>query len=220
LAGCLRDVEFKTECFANQTEKKVKEAVKELGEGCRVNSTVIHCLARSTRGVADGTEIKPPEMAFQSGGYWKPLMPSEIGQDKDGTPIVGRSWVTRTENWSASKPQAFLLTRPVPPVTGPDAGIIYVMRSDAHALEVYKIGLTRRTAGERSRELSSATGVPLPFGILAQWDVGDCAGVEAAVHEKLRAYRVSDRREFFRLPLRSIVAVINSVVEASMPKAR
>ena len=57
--------------------------------------------------------------------------------------------------------------------------------------------------------------MPLPFGVLAQWEVGDCAGIEALIHERLAAYRVNERREFFRLPLRTIVAVINSVVEAT-----
>ena len=208
-------MEFKTECFAKQSEKKVKDAVQRAGSGCCVNSTVIRCLAHAAiRGLDGGTEIKPPEMAFQSEGYWKTLLPDEIGQDKDGTAIVGRSWVTRTETWSASKPQAFLVTRPAPAATGPDPGIVYVMRSDAHGLEIYKIGLTRRTTEERSRELSCATGVPLPFGILAQWEVGDCSAVEAEIHERLDAHRINDRREFFRLPLRTIVTVINSVVEA------
>ncbi len=213
----VREVEFKTEAFACQAEQKVKEAVKELGAGCRVDSVVIRCLARATRDLADKTEIKPPDMVFDSAGYWKMLMPGEIGQDKDGAPIAGRSWVTRTDNWSASKPQAFLLTRPAPVVTGLDPGIVYIMRSEAHALEVYKIGLTRRTSTERSKELSYATGVPLPFGVLAQWEVGDCGGVESLIHERLAAYRVNERREFFRLPLRTIVAVINSVVEATTP---
>jgi hypothetical protein len=121
--------------------------------------------------------------------------------------------VRRTENWSATKPQAFLLARPAPPVTGPDPGFVYVMRSDAHALDVYKIGLTRRTSDERARELSYATAAPLPFGVLTHWEVGDCAGIEAEIHRRLEAYRINERREFFRLPLRSIISVINAVVE-------
>ena len=108
-------------------------------------------------------------------------------------------------------------TRPAPVVAGPDPGIVYIMRSAAHALEVYKIGLTRRTATERAKDLSYETGVPLPFGVLAQWEVGDCAGIEALIHERLAAYRVNERREFFRHPLRTIVALINSVVEESTP---
>jgi hypothetical protein len=100
-------------------------------------------------------------------------------------------------------------------VSGPDPGIVYIMRSDAHGLDIYKIGFTRRTADARSRELSSATGVPLPFGVLAQWEVGDCATIEAAIHQRLAAYRLNDRRKFFRLALRDIVSVINVVVDAS-----
>ena len=72
----------------------------------------------------------------------------------------------RTECWSASSPQAFLLRRPALAVTGPDPGIVYIMRSDAHGLDMHKIGSRGAPPSRGRRELSSATGVPLPFGIL------------------------------------------------------
>jgi hypothetical protein len=94
----IADVEFKTTCFSSQSEKHVKTAIKELGTGCCVNSALVRCLARAVpRGLEDAREIKPPDMEFQSEGYWRKLSPGTIGQDKDGNPIVGRSWVTRTE---------------------------------------------------------------------------------------------------------------------------
>lgn len=86
------------------------------------------------------------------------------------------------------------------------------MRSGSHAADLYKIGLTRRAAEARSSELSSATGVPTAFGVLAQWQVGDCATVESEVHKRLARFRVSKRREFFRVSLQTIVATINAVV--------
>jgi hypothetical protein len=75
------EVEFKTEAFARQAEEDVREAVKELGQGCRSDNAVVRGLARSAGGVPDGTQITPPDMAFQSEGYWKLLLPGEIGQD-------------------------------------------------------------------------------------------------------------------------------------------
>jgi hypothetical protein len=55
----------------------------------------------------------------------------------------------------------------------------------------------------------------LQFGVLAQWEVGDCAGIEDQIHVRLAANRVNERREFFRLALWTIIAAINSPVEAT-----
>jgi T5orf172 domain len=211
------EIEFKAECFARQSDKQVKNAINELGAACCANSTVVHCLSRAAGSPLDAnTKVNPPELEFEVGGYWKELLPGEIGRDKDGTAIVGRSWVARTESWSASKPQAFLLTRSASVATGPDPGIIYVMRSPAHDPDIFKIGLTRREPEKRSRELSSATGVALPFATLAHWEVGNCSAIEAEIHNRLAAYRINDRREFFRISLQVLVRVINSIVESSI----
>jgi hypothetical protein len=208
------EIEFKTEAFAKESEKDVREAVRLLGPGACKTSLVVRCLSRlMSSELPNETEIVPPEMEFESAGYWKVLPPGAIGEDIDGKPIVGRTWVTRTEMWSAGKPQKFLLARRSVPKRGDDPGFVYVMRSEAHALDVYKVGLTRRTTEKRAGELSSATGVPVPFGVLTQWEIGNCKAVEDEVHERLKAYRVNERREFFRIDLRTIIAVIDSIVK-------
>jgi len=98
----------------------------------------------------------------------------------------------------------------VPP-SGPDPGIVYVVRSAGHEHEVYKIGLTRRTAEARANELSN-TSAPLPFAVLAKWQVGDCSRIEQAEHRQLAAYRWNPNREFFRFSLAEIVATLQRVI--------
>ncbi len=61
-------------------------------------------------------------------------------------------------------------------------------------------------------QLTSATGVPTKFEVLAEWAVGDCATVEKIVHNRLRAYRVNKRREFFRVSLSKAVEIVNEAV--------
>ena len=90
-----------------------------------------------------------------------------------------------------------------------------VQRSPAHEVNVYKIGLTRRSVQKRAAELSASTSVPLPFGILAKWDVGDCARIEEEVHRRLAAYRINPRREFFRADLSVICETIEAVVRGA-----
>ena len=96
---------------------------------------------------------------------------------------------------------------------GPDPGIVYVQRSPAFEMDLYKVGLTKRSLAIRANELSSATGVPLPFGVLASWSVGDCTRVEREVHQRLAAARINPRREFFHAELSLIIRTINAVVE-------
>ena len=97
-------------------------------------------------------------------------------------------------------------------VEGANPGVVYVMRSGSHGLDVYKIGKTRRPPDVRANELTRATGVPTPFGVLASWEVGDIDVVEREAHRRLRPYRVSRRREFFRVQLSTIVEEISRIV--------
>ena len=65
-----------------------------------------------------------------------------------------------------------------------------------------KIEKTMRSPKQRIQELSCATGVPSPFILLFDIAVADCAAAEAYVHRKMDGlgYRVSQSREFFRVP--------------------
>jgi hypothetical protein len=151
-------------------------------------------------------------MEYNSEAFWKKLAPGEIGEDQDGNPIVGRTWVRRVESWSSRPPGAFVIQRVAGGVAGRDPGVVYIVRSPSHDTDVYKVGLTRRTANERAREISSSTGVPLPFGVLASWSVGDCSAVEREVHRRLDRQRLSTRREFFAVSLAEIVLVVERVI--------
>jgi hypothetical protein len=151
-------------------------------------------------------------MNFSSSGYWKPLDPGQIGSSADGLPIMGKTWVHRTEVWTSTSPEEFFATRFHEQPHATEAEVIYVMRSPSHSTDIYKIGSTTRRASNRQRELSGATSTPLPFEILASWYVADARAIEKAVHEALAPYRLTPRREFFRLPLSQIVRTIERIV--------
>lgn len=210
----VQELQFATELGSRASDKQVKDAIRELGsEKCPLYRTV-RCLATRTAPTAEIEKtIDPPNLEFRKDGFWKPLVPGQVGEDKDGNQIIGRTWVTRHESWTASNPSSFLLTKSPCPRGGRDPGIVYIIRSPGHELNMHKIGLTRRTADVRAGELSSATGVPLPFGVLASWEVGDCAAVEKECHTRLQAMRVNPNREFFHGRLQQITAEINQIVE-------
>jgi Meiotically Up-regulated Gene 113 (MUG113) protein len=212
-ANKVQELEVATEFHAMRDEREIRETIKELGESQCPTHRRIRCLAvESDVGDEPSRAIEPPKMTFKSDGYWKAIGPREIGEDKDGQPIVGRTWVSRHEIWSARSPESFMLQRAVTQYNGPDPGVVYVQRSPAHEINVYKIGVTRRSPEMRAAELSSATGVPLPFGVLANWQVGDCARVEREVHRKLASFRINPRREFFCAELSFIARTVDAVI--------
>ncbi len=211
--GAVQEVEFASEFGSRKEEALNQEAMGELPLGDCVFSRVVRCMTTSVEGAPDRERvISPPDLQFQSDGFWKPIAPGEVGEDKEGKPIVGRTWVSRKESWSARGPSTFLIRRSRKSPHGPDPGIVYVARTPAHQTDVYKVGLTRRTAEERARELGS-TSTPLPFGVMAKWEVGDCAAVEREAHRRLEPYRLNPRREFFCISISEIVSTVEQVVD-------
>jgi hypothetical protein len=204
---------FATALKAQKNSARVKHALRVLGQQVVTLHRQVKCLASLSTPNRDAQEVKPPTLRSVSEGHWKELEPFEFGEDEEGNPIAGRTWVERRESWFMHDPVSFLVRRTKLDVSGSDPGVIYVMRSPAHDKELYKIGLTRRPAEVRAHEIGRSTGVPLPFGVLATWDVGDCSVVESDVHRQLAQYRVSKRREFFRAPLPVIVKVIDETVK-------
>lgn len=94
------------------------------------------------------------------------------------------------------------------------AGYVYVISNIGSFGEgVYKIGMTRRLdPQERIRELSDAS-VPFNFDVHAMIFSDDAPGLEAALHrefEDRKVNLVNGRREFFRVTLDEIKAVVKA----------
>jgi hypothetical protein len=213
---------FATTLRAKSATLKVRKAIKVLGQSQVPFFRTVRCLAANSPDTnPDVRTVEPPDMAFRSSGYWRPLAAGEIGEAKDGTPIVGKTWVERTDSWSTWSLHSFVMSKGCRVIVGADPGWVYIMRSGSHYADLYKIGLTRRSSETRAIELSGASGVPTGFEVLAQWEVGDCSRVEREVHRRLSPLRVNKRREFFRGSLERIVEVIGQAVrEIGAPDVR
>ena len=68
----------------------------------------------------------------------------------------------------------------------------------------------------RMRQLSSGTGVPVPFWARTYALFDNCVIAETAVHHLLADYRVARRREFFRCTLDQVCTAIEVVEAAAM----
>ena len=93
---------FATRLRAESTSRNVRDAIKILGRSQVPFFRTVRCLVGNPPSAEEAARtVHPPEMSFRSSGYWRPLGPGEIGEAKDGTPIVGKTWVERTESWSS-----------------------------------------------------------------------------------------------------------------------
>lgn len=84
-------------------------------------------------------------------------------------------------------------------------GFVYVLGNESMP-SVYKIGHTKFHPAIRAAQLSSATGCPTAFEVLAYFASEDAFSDEVAMHKDLSEYRVNGRREFFNAPPDLILA--------------
>ena len=82
-----------------------------------------------------------------------------------------------------------------------------------------KIGRTSRSPEERAQELSTSTGVPQAFIVAYECIVSDGNAAEKLIHDELarEGYRINNSREFFEVPLKVAIKVIDRVCQ-SLPK--
>lgn len=80
-----------------------------------------------------------------------------------------------------------------------DKGFVYLVANRSMP-NMYKVGMTRVSVGERIRTLSSSSSVPTPFVELLSVPTGHALQLEKYIHRKLRPKRVSRSREFFLFP--------------------
>jgi T5orf172 domain len=154
--------------------------------------------------------------------------PNGIGRDEMGKPTKGKTWVKPHSRYSESpeapktvfiKSSRGYARRPVENYRDKTARVangsaqaalssemavsaepsyLYVFRSPAHGLDIFKVGYTDRNPDSRARELSSTTGSPVPFLVVQAWAVVDGHAAEIAAHKALEDYRLASNREFFR----------------------
>lgn len=80
----------------------------------------------------------------------------------------------------------------------PSEGYIYILQNDSFDNLVLKVGLTTKKPEVRAKQLYT-TGVPEPFDIVEAYSVGDCVEAEKTIHIRLDTFRITRRREFFKI---------------------
>ena len=78
---------------------------------------------------------------------------------------------------------------------------VYVLSNPSLPKEYLKIGYTKLKPEERATQISSATGVPTPYKVEWAYKCFNGEIVERMTHEKLKAFRVNNKKEFFHISL-------------------
>ena len=86
--------------------------------------------------------------------------------------------------------------------------IVYVLTNEAMP-GFAKIGLTEDSVEARITNLSTATGVPLPFECYYAAEVDDMKRVEKLLHQLFAEHRVNPKREFFRIDPEKVVLALS-----------
>ncbi len=166
---------------------------------------------------SDIMSTKAPGLRVEKSGYWKKLKHNQVGTDKNSNPIHGKTWVKEELTWFYDdKDELIKLYKQQKEFQSEAQGYIYVMRSAAHDVDIFKIGMTKRSSQIRADELSRTTGVPDKFLVVNEWKVKDRRLAEKIIHEKLDKYRVSSNREFFRAEAKIIFHSILEVLDDNM----
>lgn len=85
--------------------------------------------------------------------------------------------------------------------------IIYILTNPAIP-NLIKIGMTTTNLEQRVRELSRASGVPLPFEIFYAAEVADAKYCEWLLHNAFIDKRINPKREFFSISPEQVVSAI------------
>jgi hypothetical protein len=90
-------------------------------------------------------------------------------------------------------------------------GYIYALQNKSFGEHHIKIGKTTVRPESRAKQLSAGSGVPEYFDVAFTCQVTDCNKAEIKIHERLKAYRTNQKREFFLIPIEVASKVIIGV---------
>lgn len=165
---------------------------------------------------SDYIDFLAPTVRLELKGYYRKLTPNKFGTDKYGNPIRGKTWVEETLKWRESHDTQEIIQaskkRQSIENDSLNYGKIYLIRSETHSENVFKIGKTDRSVAQRVKEISRGTGVFGSFYPLMTWDVKDSDAAEKEIHDRLSEYRITSKREFFHAPIEHIIETIQEVI--------
>jgi len=191
-----------------------KRQFEDIDYKYKIRNRSLWILNKNNNFSANAIILRDENFKIENNGYWKKLSSEEVGTDKKGKKITGKTWVERTESYSQVNLNDLIVLNNIEKqdFQGENVGYIYIMRNGFLDKGIFKIGLTKKNTMDRASQLSK-TSVPDSYYVMREWYVKDCVKAEKEIHNILTQYRVDPRREFFRVDMRKANDVIDKVVE-------
>ena len=87
---------------------------------------------------------------------------------------------------------------------------VYILSNPAMP-GLIKIGHTKNHPGERVKQLSRSSGIPVPFDVEWVYSCYNAIELEREIHKHLDSYRVNNNREFFQIPVKKAKSIIKKL---------
>lgn len=87
--------------------------------------------------------------------------------------------------------------------------IIYILTNPVMP-DLVKIGKTSNLEN-KIRELSTHSGIPVPFEVYYAYIVADSNKVESYLHDRFKNHRINPKREFFRISPEKVLSILKQV---------
>ena len=237
LAGSMFKLPVYISSRASISKKTVEKSQKSVSKprnigGTGLNSKFVNipAIEVTEKPTSPIIQIAPTYYKTETNGHWRRINPDSQGTGPNGEIVKGRTWVKKKNSWREldREPKTIYVKSSIEAAKlkieeydsaaeaaitenkkdRGESGVLYVLRCTAMQEEVYKVGWTSKSASERARELSRATGVPKSFIVVDYWKHENPHGLEVNVHAMLNPYRINDRREFFSAPYNKIKSII------------
>lgn len=206
----LVDVTYETKLSELLSSVLIKRKYRDAPSKYKIHAKSMYYLESDSHAIIKNHELNDNSFQVEKSGYWKRIGVDEEGFDKHNRKVIGKTWVERSDVFS-TVPKVITKVKEVKKFTDPDAGYIYIMRQPAHDESIFKIGLTKRDAETRGKELSNTSTID-KFFIIHKYLTKNCVKAEKIIHEKLDVFRLSSRREFFKCELELIMNMCAEVV--------
>lgn len=208
----IEEQEYITEIKSILKNPFKKREFKNVDNKFKIRTRTLWILNRNKTFSSNRIKLRDENFKIETSGYWKKLNDDEVGTNKMGNAINGKTWVKKTESYYVTKADELIIERKKDlGFTSENAGKIYIMRNGNLKDDIYKIGLTTKSTNERANQLSK-TSIPDKFIVMREWDTKDCHLAEKNIHKLLENYRIDKNREFFQIDMRIANDVIDSVI--------
>lgn len=205
------DVTYETELSSIIKSPISKREFSTVPIEYKIFAKPLYYLESNEQTVINSAELNDESFKVEKSGYWKRLDINEYGFDKNGEKIIGKTWVERNDIFY-SIPKGITKIQQVKVFNDVNAGFVYIMRQPIHEENIFKIGLTRRSSEERSKDLSNTSSAD-KFFVINSYHTKDCVEAEKQIHKELEYFRLTSRREFFRCDLKIIMDTCEKIID-------